>query len=201
MSNVWGLWVFLWLSTRLMCQSLEFFETNLFHTNKNVEWILKSVAKQSTLLQVSVYEYYIPIIAGCILPLYFACLWAKLMRVNRPHCSQVGNEAGTSLGPAGSKVGMVYTSPHFSSPWPDVPTVLSLACWLPCDTCQHHGLVIFAWIGAHQPWQPFQQGREYDGAQRKDGLREAHRYYNQFLLIILVICDFQVCKAISIFRY
>lgn len=91
MSNVWGLWVFLWLSTRLMCQSLEFFETNLFHTNKNVEWILKSVAKQSTLLQVSVYEYYIPIIAGCILPLYFACLWAKLMRVNRPHCSQVGN--------------------------------------------------------------------------------------------------------------
>lgn len=156
---------------------------------------------------VSLYEHYIPTIAGCILPSCFACLWAKLARINQQHCSQVGIvdqlKAGTSLGPAGSKLGTVDTSPLSSSAQPDVSTVLSfLACWPPCGSCQNHGLLIFASANVHcsRPWQHLQQVRMGGGVQRKDGLGEAQRCHNQFPLIIPVICTFQGCKAVSIFR-
>ena len=156
---------------------------------------------------VSLPKYCIPLIAGCIVPSCFACLWAKLVRINQPHCSQVGIvgqlKAGIPLVSAGSKLVMVGIPPYSSSPQPGASTALSsLARLLPWDTCWHHGLVIFAWIGVHcsQPWPPLQQERKCGGAQRTNTLGEAQRYHNLFALIILVICTSQGYKAASILR-
>lgn len=132
--------VFLWLSIRWKWQSLGFVEGNFFHTNKNAEYILRAIARQSKLTWGSSYKYSIPLRAGSVLPSRFACLWAKLIRINQPHCSQVGIvgqlKADTSLGSAGGKLGMVGILPHSSLIQSDAPTILSsLACWLPCETC------------------------------------------------------------------
>lgn len=66
-------------------------------------------------------EYYIPTRAGCSLPLCFAFLWAKLVRINQPHCSQIGIVSQLKLDPIGSKLCKLNTTLSLQ---PDVPTAL-----------------------------------------------------------------------------
>lgn len=179
----------------------------LFHTNKNAEYILYQWKEGKVSWPEGLWtSTSIPLIAGDT-PSRFACLWAKLIRINQPHCSQVGVvgqlKADTSLGSAGGKLGMVGTLPYppwFSLMHPQysllcMPAALwdLLAPW-PGDLCLNRCPLQPALTTSRVRWGSMAELGE------RTPLDEAQRYHNWLALIILVMGTSQGYKAVSILR-
>lgn len=155
------------------------------------------------------HEYYIPTRAGCSLPLCFAFLWAKLVRINQPHCSQIGVGGQLKLVPHGPYRQQAWHGEHnsFPSAWGTHHTLfgtLAALWYLPetqlgdlcLDQCPlQPALAICPALSALSisRWGSVVELRE-----RMVWVKLKDTTTN---LIILVICTFQGCKALSIFRY